>query len=166
MILKKFPSQILQIHVRPSKLWKVDDSLLWPKTVWIGSKTYKALKVLFPPFKNCVLIRRRRTALSCPLLVSFLSGVCHDSACHDSVSCPDFCKKDCPMSLCPFFLSGFCPNFSKKRCPLYVCSDKDEIELSELSVSLSADVWFPILKKYPGRISNVSDFLVVVPARL
>ena len=70
------------------------------------------------------------------------------------------------MSLCPFFLSGFCPNFSKKRCPLYVCSDKDEIELSELSVSLSADVWFPILKKYPGRISNVSDFLVVVPAGL
>ena len=82
-----------------------------------------------------VLGRRQRTALS----VSY--------ACLDSVSCPNF-EKNCLVSVCLVFLlsrfcllSGFCPDFWKTAVSgLSVRPDKDETEVSGLSVSLSADV--------------------------
>ena len=58
-------------------------------------------------------------------------SVCPDSVCLNSVcldSVREFRKKCCPMSVCLIFLSRFRP-------------DKDETELSEFSLSLSADVW-------------------------
>jgi len=47
----------------------------------------------------------------CPVLVSFLSGFSGIS-CPLSVCCPDFCKKDCPMSFCSDFV---CLDYV--RCP-------------------------------------------------
>ena len=76
--------------------------------------------------------RRRSTALSvsCPCLVPV--SVCPDFSGFDSVCCPE---------------SGFRPDFRKKNvlC-LSVRPDKDETEISGLSVSLSADVWVGLVK--------------------
>ena len=100
----------------------------------------KTVKYSFRIFLIYVSLRRRRTALSvsCPCLVfarifrKILSGVCPvsgfcpDSVCLDSVRCQDSVRI-----------------FRKKafRC-LSVRPDKDKTELSGLSLSLSADVWF------------------------
>ena len=86
----------------------------------------------------------------CPVLVSFLSWFSIKS-CLVSVCCPDFLSgvclsgfclsRFCQLSrFCP--LSGFCPDYRKKaaRC-LSVRPDKDETQLSGLSLYLSADVW-------------------------
>ena len=65
----------------------------------------------------------------CPVLVSFLSG------------------KSCPMSVCCLD-SVRCSNsvrIIEKSYPLSVCPDKDETELSGLSLSLSVDVYFLII---------------------
>ena len=50
----------------------------------------------------------------------------------------------CLSRFCP--VSGFCPDFQKNsvRC-LSVRPDKDKTELSGLSLSLSADVWYGVI---------------------
>ena len=77
-----------------------------------------------------------------------LSGYCLSRFCPLSGFCPEFRKKRCPVSVCP---DSVClnsvrrpdsvRNFAKNpfRC-LSVRPDKDETELSGLSLSLSADV--------------------------
>ena len=77
-----------------------------------------------------------------------LSGFCLSRFCPVSGFCPDFSKKDFPVSICPDFVcldSVRCQDFVRifeknaVRC-LSVRADKDETALSGFSLSLSADV--------------------------
>ena len=61
-----------------------------------------------------------------------------------------------------FNLSRFCPDYRKKAsCCLSVRPDKDETELSGLSVSLSADVCFRPDSKFTGNISEYNQYVLL-----
>ncbi len=101
--------------------------------------------------------------------------------------CPDFPENPvrclsavrilCPVSVCPDFVcldSVRCPGFvriSRKnsvRC-LSVRPDKDKTELSGLSLSLSADVWFrgPSERLHPKKSTlEITDSRTVLKSRL
>ena len=55
--------------------------------------------------------------------------------------CPVLPEKRARCLFAVRILSRFCPEFKKTVRCLFVRPDKDEIELSGLSLSLSADVW-------------------------
>ena len=149
------------------RLWKIGyrENRLWPKK--------SVLRFPWSGFSvRCLSVRNPGFWLSrfCPdfskkiLSDVFLSRFCL------SRFCPDFQKKNFPVSVCPDSVcldSVRCPDFvriSRKnsvRC-LSVRPGKDKTELSGLSLSLSADVWYHIGSLYhwfQGKIfSNLTIF--------
>ena len=106
-------------------------------------------------------IRRgiKKTSADSTVRVLSLSRLCPVSVC-----CLESVRIICPISFC---LEEFCPpsGFKKNKAVrwLSVRSDKDETELSGVSLSSSANVWYQIeLRKSRSSLTDKIDFETLV----